>query len=83
MTKRTKSNLDAAPPIGEKLLTLREAADVLRLSTRTLRDYLQRRVREASEVGFDTGYRDIAALRHFRSIAPFFPHCQFRGYPVL
>ena len=32
----------AAPPIGDRLLTLREAADVLRLSTRTMRDYLQR-----------------------------------------
>jgi len=31
-----------AKPIGERLLTLREAADVLRLSTRTLRDYVQR-----------------------------------------
>lgn len=32
MEKRKKSNADA-PPIGERLLTLREAADVLRLST--------------------------------------------------
>jgi len=31
-----------AAPIGEKLLTLREAADVLRLSTRTMREYVQR-----------------------------------------
>jgi len=29
-------------PIGDHLLTLREAADVLRPSTRTLRDYVQR-----------------------------------------
>jgi excisionase family DNA binding protein len=28
--------------IGERLLTLREAADVLRLSTRTVREYVQR-----------------------------------------
>jgi Helix-turn-helix domain len=33
---------EAAPPIGDRLLTLREAADVLRLSTRTIREYAQR-----------------------------------------
>ena len=32
----------AAAPIGDRLLTLREAAEVLRLSTRTLREYVQR-----------------------------------------
>jgi excisionase family DNA binding protein len=30
-------------PIGEHLLTLREAAEVLRLSTRTVREYVKRR----------------------------------------
>jgi excisionase family DNA binding protein len=30
------------PPIGEKFLTLREAAEVLRLSTRTVREYVKR-----------------------------------------
>jgi excisionase family DNA binding protein len=29
-------------PIGERLLTLREAAEVLRLSTRTVREYVRR-----------------------------------------
>jgi excisionase family DNA binding protein len=29
-------------PIGETLLTLREAAEVLRLSTRTVREYIKR-----------------------------------------
>jgi excisionase family DNA binding protein len=29
-------------PIGETFLTLREAAEVLRLSTRTVREYLKR-----------------------------------------
>ena len=29
-------------PIGERLLTLREAAEVLRLSTRTVREYVKR-----------------------------------------
>lgn len=33
----------AAQPIGEQLLTLREAAEVLRLSTRTVREYVKRR----------------------------------------
>lgn len=32
----------AAPPIGEHLLTLKEAAEVLRLSTRTVREYVSR-----------------------------------------
>jgi excisionase family DNA binding protein len=32
----------AAAPIGDRLLTLPEAADVLRFSTRTVRDYLKR-----------------------------------------
>ncbi|MGB8521602.1 MAG: helix-turn-helix domain-containing protein [Candidatus Acidiferrales bacterium] len=40
MTNRKKPKTDTAPPIGEKLLTLREAADVLRLSTRTVREYV-------------------------------------------
>jgi hypothetical protein len=39
--KRRKKLQTAAPPIGDRLLTLREAADVLPLSTRTMRDYLQ------------------------------------------
>jgi excisionase family DNA binding protein len=33
----------AAQPIGDDLLTLREAAAVLRLSTRTVREYVKRR----------------------------------------
>ncbi|MGD0907618.1 MAG: helix-turn-helix domain-containing protein [Candidatus Acidiferrales bacterium] len=36
MTKRPIS-----PPIGDRLLTLKEAAEVLRLSPRTVRGYLQ------------------------------------------
>jgi excisionase family DNA binding protein len=31
-----------AQPIGDRLLTLRDAAEILRLSTRTVRDYLRR-----------------------------------------
>ena len=31
-----------APPIGERLLTLRDAAGILRLHPRTVRDYVRR-----------------------------------------
>ncbi len=65
MKKRKKSEADAPPigdrlltlreaadpPIGDRLLTLREAADVLRLSTRTLREYLQRGEIEGRIIG--------------------------------
>ena len=38
-----KGETETAPkPIGEHLLTLREAAEVLRLSTRTVREYVKR-----------------------------------------
>jgi excisionase family DNA binding protein len=40
--KKCKKQETDAPPIGDRLLTLREAADVLRLSTRIVREYLQR-----------------------------------------
>jgi len=40
-----------AKPIGERLLTLREAADVLRLSTRTVREYVQRGEIEGRIIG--------------------------------
>jgi excisionase family DNA binding protein len=33
---------ESRPSIGDKCLTLREAAEVLRLSTRTVREYLKR-----------------------------------------
>lgn len=38
----TKQGRLESPPLGEKLLTLVEAADVLRLSTRTVREYIKR-----------------------------------------
>ncbi len=41
----------AAPQIGDRLLTLCEAADVLRLSTRTLREYVQRGEIEGRIIG--------------------------------
>ena len=42
---------DAAPPIGDRLLTLREAAEVLRLSTRTVRKYILRGEIEGRIIG--------------------------------
>jgi excisionase family DNA binding protein len=37
-----KEQKDAPPPIGDRLLTLCEAAEVLRLSDRTLRECVKR-----------------------------------------
>ena len=51
MTNRKKPKTDTAPPIGGKLLTLREAADVLHLSTRTMREYVQRGEIEGRIIG--------------------------------
>jgi excisionase family DNA binding protein len=51
MTKRKNTRADAAPAIGDRLLTLREAADVLRLSSRTVRDYVQRGEIEGRIIG--------------------------------
>jgi len=51
MTKRKKPKTDAAPAIADRLLTLREAVDVLRLSTRTMRDYIQRGEIEGRLIG--------------------------------
>lgn len=41
MTTRDKPKADAVP-VGDRLLTLREAPEVLRLSARTVREYVQR-----------------------------------------
>jgi excisionase family DNA binding protein len=38
----TKPERLESPLVGEKLLTLAEAAEVLRLSTRTVREYVKR-----------------------------------------
>jgi excisionase family DNA binding protein len=48
MMAKTK---DTALPIGDHLLTLREAAEVLRLSTRTVREYILRGEIEARIIG--------------------------------
>ena len=47
----SRKQKEIAAPIGERLLTLREAADVLRLSTRTVREYLQRGEIESRIIG--------------------------------
>jgi excisionase family DNA binding protein len=51
MKKHKRSQTDAAPSIGDRLLTLREAADVLHLSTRTVREYVQRGEIEGRIIG--------------------------------
>jgi len=38
--KRRRGLETGSPPIGDRLLTLREAADVLCLSMRTVREYV-------------------------------------------
>jgi excisionase family DNA binding protein len=50
MKTRKKPKADAAP-IGDRLLTLREAAEVLRLNARTVRDYVQRGEIEGRIIG--------------------------------
>lgn len=49
--KTPKKKAVKAPAIGDRLLTLREAADVLRLSTRTMREYVQRGEVEGRIIG--------------------------------
>jgi excisionase family DNA binding protein len=59
----------AAQPIGEHLLTLREAAEVLRLSPRTVREYVQRGEIEGRIIGGRWRFRR-AALDAFFDKAP-------------
>ena len=49
--KRNQREASEAAPIGDHLLTLREAAAVLRLSTRTVREYVQRSEIEGRIIG--------------------------------
>ena len=49
--KKRKDLETNAPPIGDRLLTLREAADVLRLSARTVDDYVSRGEIEGRIIG--------------------------------
>lgn len=52
-------------PIGEKLLTLREAAGVLRMNPRTLRSYLRRGEIEGRVIGRKWRFRRIDLDRFF------------------
>jgi excisionase family DNA binding protein len=56
-------------PIGDRLLTLKEAAEVLRLSPRTVRLYLQRGEIEGRLIGGRWRFRR-AALDAFFADAP-------------
>ena len=48
---RNQPQASAAAPIGDQLLTLREAAAALRLSTRTVREYVRRGEIEGRVIG--------------------------------
>jgi excisionase family DNA binding protein len=48
---RSKKQKAEPSPIGEHLLTLREAAEVLRLSPRTVREYVRRGDLEGRIIG--------------------------------
>jgi excisionase family DNA binding protein len=50
MPTKRRSKVEPAP-IGEHLLTIREAAEVLRLHPRTVRDYVRRRELEGRIIG--------------------------------
>jgi excisionase family DNA binding protein len=65
----TAKRKDTAPPIGDHLLTLREAAEVLRLSTRRVREYAQRGEIEARIIGRRWRFRR-ADLDDFYEKAP-------------
>jgi len=49
--KTPKKKIENAPAIGDRLLTLREAAEVLRLNPRTVREYVQRGEIEGRIIG--------------------------------
>jgi len=63
-------------PIGETFLTLREAAEVLRLSTRTVREYVKRREIKGKIIGKGWRFRR-ADLDAFFENAP--PQWDFAG----
>jgi excisionase family DNA binding protein len=75
MTARKRLKIDPAP-IGEMLLTLREAASVLRMNPRTLRAYLRRGEIEGRVIGGKWRFRRID-LDRFYEDAP--RNWDFRG----
>jgi excisionase family DNA binding protein len=60
---------EVAAPIGDRLLTLREAANLLCLSTRTMREYVQRGEIEGRLIGGRWRFRR-ADLDDFFANAP-------------
>ena len=64
-----KPNQVKPTPIGDRLLSLREAAEVLHLSTRTVREYLRRGEIEGRVIGGRWRFRR-AALDAFFANAP-------------
>jgi excisionase family DNA binding protein len=57
-------------PIGERLLTMREAAEVLRLSTRTVRDYVKRGEIRGRIIGNRWRFRRADLDAFFENAAP-------------
>ena len=76
MTKRKNAKTDSASAIGDRLLTLRETADVLRLSTRTVREYVSRGEIKGPLIGGRWRFRR-ADLDAFYANAP--PNWDFAG----
>jgi excisionase family DNA binding protein len=58
MTARRKQK-NAVAPIGDRLLTLREAAEVLRLNPRTVREYVNRGEIEGRIIGGRWRFRRV------------------------
>lgn len=65
----THEKKTVAKPIGDRLLTLCEAAEVLRLSTRTVREYVRRGQIEGRIIGRRWRFRR-ADLESFFENAP-------------
>lgn len=59
MTKKKAQKALAATPIGDRLLTLRETAEVLRLNPRTVRDYVRRRELQGRIIGGRWRFRRV------------------------
>jgi len=68
--KTPKKEAVKAPTIGDRLLTLREAAEVLRLNPRTVRVYVQRGEIEGRLIGGRWRFRRPARSRGFLTCSP-------------
>jgi excisionase family DNA binding protein len=73
---RHKKSESEPTPIGDRLLTIREAAGILRMSPRTLRAYLRRGEIEGRVIGGKWRFRRID-LDRFYEKAP--RNWDFRG----